>query len=117
MLNTSRESEPCESRKWQYFLASSLITFGAGLVVIFTYRFARFICCKRGKVNQRKVAMITPNPALQKETLKDIKEKGTGFFNIKGHDPEVGWLTEAKDWAGELISGQTTTGRILVRIM
>jgi len=27
---------------------------------------------------------------------------------------EVGWMTEAKDWAGELISGQTTTGRILV---
>lgn len=23
-------------------------------------------------------------------------------------------MTEAKDWAGELISGQTTTGRILV---
>ena len=30
---------------------------------------------------------------------------------------EVGWMTEAKDWAGELISGQTTTGRILVSII
>jgi len=29
-------------------------------------------------------------------------------------EAEVGWVTEAKDWAGELISGQTTTGRILV---
>lgn len=29
-------------------------------------------------------------------------------------DAEIGWVTEAKDWAGELISGQTTTGRILV---
>lgn len=28
---------------------------------------------------------------------------------------QVGWMTEAKDWAGELISGQSTTGRILVR--
>lgn len=27
---------------------------------------------------------------------------------------ELGWMNEAKDWAGELISGQTTTGRILV---
>lgn len=26
-------------------------------------------------------------------------------------------MTEAKDWAGELISGQTTTGRILVGII
>lgn len=27
---------------------------------------------------------------------------------------ELGWVTEAKDWAGELISGQSTSGRILV---
>lgn len=27
---------------------------------------------------------------------------------------QVGWMTEAKDWAGELISGQSATGRILV---
>lgn len=32
-------------------------------------------------------------------------------------DPEIGWMTEAKDWAGELISGQTTTGRILVGLV
>lgn len=27
---------------------------------------------------------------------------------------DTSWTSEAKDWAGELISGQTTTGRILV---
>lgn len=27
---------------------------------------------------------------------------------------QIGWVTEAKDWAGELISGQSMTGRILV---
>lgn len=27
---------------------------------------------------------------------------------------QIGWMTEAKDWAGELISGQSMTGRILV---
>lgn len=27
---------------------------------------------------------------------------------------QVGWVAEAKDWAGELISGQSATGRILV---
>ncbi|WAQ96141.1 SLO-like protein [Mya arenaria] len=64
------------------------------------------------KAVRRKGSLITPNNAIQKDTSKDFtKEKGTGLF--KGHDPEVGWLTEAKDWAGELISGQTTTGRIL----
>ena len=30
---------------------------------------------------------------------------------------EVGWLTSLKDWAGILISAQTTTGRILVRCL
>lgn len=34
----------------------------------------------------------------------------------KNPDTEIGWVTEAKDWAGELISGQTTTGRILVSV-
>ena len=32
-------------------------------------------------------------------------------------DAQIGWVTEAKDWAGELISGQTTTGRILVGVI
>jgi potassium large conductance calcium-activated channel subfamily M alpha protein 1 len=37
--------------------------------------------------------------------------------SAKTSDPEIGWMTEAKDWAGELISGQTTTGRILVGLV
>lgn len=111
MANTTASTDvddSCKELKWKYFLASSLITFGAGLFMILLYKFIVFICC-RGKANQRK-SSITPNP-VQKEQ-KEIKDKNAGFF--KGHDPEVGWLTEAKDWAGELISGQTTTGRILV---
>ncbi|KAK0071336.1 hypothetical protein PV326_001358, partial [Microctonus aethiopoides] len=31
----------------------------------------------------------------------------------QGKEFEGTFMTEAKDWAGELISGQTTTGRIL----
>jgi len=35
--------------------------------------------------------------------------------NARGKQEFEGtFMTEAKDWAGELISGQTTTGRILV---
>ncbi|VIO87612.1 calcium-activated potassium channel slo-1, putative [Brugia malayi] len=33
---------------------------------------------------------------------------------IKQEEVQIGWMTEAKDWAGELISGQSMTGRILV---
>ena len=37
-------------------------------------------------------------------------------MRIKGTEEEmrVGWVTEAKDWAGELISGQSFAGRCLV---
>lgn len=106
---------PCGERKWKYFLLSSLITFGAGLVVIIVYRLFMFICCRK-RALARKSLMITPKPVVHKEkdSTKDDR-KNSGFF--KNHDPEVGWLTEAKDWAGELISGQTTTGRILVCIL
>ena len=38
---------------------------------------------------------------------------------FQGHNPDTAqdgdFMSEAKDWAGELISGQTVTGRILVR--
>lgn len=30
------------------------------------------------------------------------------------NDPEIGWVTTARDFCGELISGQATSGRILV---
>jgi hypothetical protein len=30
---------------------------------------------------------------------------GGGQSFLKSPDPEIGWMTEAKDWAGELISG------------
>ncbi|XP_052262998.1 calcium-activated potassium channel slowpoke-like [Dreissena polymorpha] len=105
----------CGERRWKYFLLSSLITFGAGLVVILVYRLFMFICCLKRAI-ARKSLMITPKPVVHKEkdTNKDDR-KNSGFF--KNHDPEVGWLTEAKDWAGELISGQTTTGRILVGLV
>ena len=34
--------------------------------------------------------------------------------NPDGGLPDGDFMSEAKDWAGELISGQTGTGRILV---
>ena len=43
------------------------------------------------------------------------------FSIFQGQNPDSGgsdgdFMSEAKDWAGELISGQTGTGRILVTI-
>ena len=37
--------------------------------------------------------------------------------NPDGGLPDGDFMSEAKDWAGELISGQTGTGRILVNLI
>lgn len=40
--------------------------------------------------------------------------KGDGVPPQLPGSNDLGWVNEMKDWAGELISGQSTTGRILV---
>ncbi|XP_022906949.2 calcium-activated potassium channel slowpoke isoform X2 [Onthophagus taurus] len=85
-------------RKYWCFLLSSICTFLAGLLIVLIWRAFAFLCC-------RKDAEYGPNDPKQKEqkAARQGKQEFEGTF-----------MTEAKDWAGELISGQTTTGRILV---
>ncbi|XP_059468927.1 calcium-activated potassium channel slowpoke isoform X6 [Neocloeon triangulifer] len=85
-------------RKWWCFLLSSIFTFLAGLAIVLLWRAFAFLCC-------RKEPELAPNDPKQKEqrSQRQNKQEFEGTF-----------VTEAKDWAGELISGQTTTGRILV---
>lgn len=84
-------------RKWWCFLLSSIFTFLAGLFIILLWRAFAFLCCRKDKSSQPKQK--------QERDLKGAKTPG---------ETEIGFMTEAKDWAGELISGQSTTGRILV---
>lgn len=94
-------TDPClqgpDGRKYWCFLLSSICTFLAGLAVVLTWRAFAFLCC-------RKEADLPPNDPKQKE-----QKAARGKQEFEGT-----FMTEAKDWAGELISGQTTTGRILV---
>lgn len=89
------------ARKWWCFLLSSIFTFLAGLLIVLLWRAFAFICC-------RKEPQLSPNDPKQKE--QKANRQGKQEF-------EGTFMTEAKDWAGELISGQTTTGRILVRFL
>jgi potassium large conductance calcium-activated channel subfamily M alpha protein 1 len=86
-----------QDRHWYAFLCSSLITFFVGLLLVLTWRIFAWLCC------QPKTAAKPNGP-----------QKQNPDGSVKGPETEIGWVTEAKDWAGELISGQTTTGRILV---
>ncbi|XP_047022810.1 calcium-activated potassium channel slowpoke isoform X8 [Helicoverpa zea] len=93
------EDDDCLSvRKWWCFLLSSIFTFLCGLLVVLVWRACAFVCC-------HKEPELAPNDPKQKEqkAARQGKQEFEGTF-----------MTEAKDWAGELISGQTTTGRILV---
>ncbi|XP_031332622.1 calcium-activated potassium channel slowpoke isoform X1 [Photinus pyralis] len=91
--------DPClRVRKYWCFLLSSICTFLVGLLSVLIWRAFAFLCC-------RKEAEYGPNDPKQKE--QKLARQGKQEF-------EGTFMTEAKDWAGELISGQTTTGRILV---
>ncbi len=92
------QEECLSNRHWYAFLCSSLITFFVGLLLVLSWRIFAWLCC------QRKAAVVK----------QGSPSKPPGQGGGAGPDAEIGWVTEAKDWAGELISGQTTTGRILV---
>jgi len=93
------EAECLKERHWYAFLCSSLITFFTGLLLVLSWRILSWMFC------QKKVAEA---PAAAGDAKSKVEAVGAP------EEAEVGWVTEAKDWAGELISGQTTTGRILV---
>jgi len=93
------EAECLKDRHWYAFLCSSLITFFTGLLLVLSWRILSWMFC------HKKV----PEVATEADDTKKVEGGGA-----PAEEAEVGWATEAKDWAGELISGQTTTGRILV---
>lgn len=93
-------SECLQVRRYWCFLLSSIVTFLAGLLIVLLWRAFALLCC-------RSEPELGPNDPKQKEqkAARQNKQEFEGNF-----------MTEAKDWAGELISGQTTTGRILVSV-
>lgn len=99
------------TRYWWCFLLSSFITFLAWLAVILVGRLAQWMYRRR-----RYLPMHLSNRA-QRDYLSTNSigrgDKESADDSVSGPS-DVGCLTAAKDWAGELISGQTTSGRILV---
>ncbi|XP_025423177.1 calcium-activated potassium channel slowpoke isoform X3 [Sipha flava] len=95
------KTECLQDRKWWCFLLSSVFTFLAGLLIVLLWRFFAFLFTRKQPAEL--AAPGCPNTEPKKETKRQGKQEFEGTF-----------MTEAKDWAGELISGQTTTGRILV---
>lgn len=84
-------------RKWWCFLLSSIVTFFGGLFVILLWR--TFFCwCSK------KDSELSINYLDQDEHSADCQEA------------QISSTIKAQDWADELMSGQSTAGRVLVSL-
>uniref|UniRef100_A0A4W4HIQ2 BK channel n=1 Tax=Electrophorus electricus TaxID=8005 RepID=A0A4W4HIQ2_ELEEL len=102
---------PCDEsgqRMWWVFLATSLVTFFGGLVIILLWRALVYIwtvCCQCGNKEAQSIDIPT-------EVAHDSNEDG------EEEDQEVevasDWMTSLKAWAGVMICAQNSTGRMLV---
>ncbi|XP_075239558.1 calcium-activated potassium channel subunit alpha-1-like [Convolutriloba macropyga] len=103
-VNQVLEDECNDEKFWYAFISSSVITFATGLFVILACR-AHVMFKKDEEDNDD-------------ETDNEHRDSpGGGPPGEEEEKAEVGWLTSLKDWAGILISAQTTTGRILMVFM
>ena len=101
VLTDSSHSDPecLADRKWWCFLLSSILSFIVGVFSVLFIRACAAVFCRK---------VVDYSPADQKKQVEEEKRAEGG----QGGD----FMSGAKDWAGELISGQTGTGRILVRL-
>jgi potassium large conductance calcium-activated channel subfamily M alpha protein 1 len=120
---TEGELECLKDRKWWYFFLSSVFTFLAGLAVVLVWRALAFVCCRKDPPSDYTAPGLGPDGLPLKNGIPLGPDLGqlpasAAAGQRPGRQPkqefEGTFMTEAKDWAGELISGQTTTGRILV---
>jgi len=98
------------TRYWWYFVLSSLISFACAFGLVLLGRLFRWL---RRRSSQQ--GIVKPKSSREQDYFSAIPESADNSVSSSTDDVNVGWITAAKDWAGELISGQTTCGRILVR--
>jgi len=100
------DEECLKERKWWCFLLSSIFTFLMGIITVLIQRGIASIFCRKVEDEYSQAELRR-----QQEEAKKLRLQGQ---NPDGGGSDGDFMSEAKDWAGELISGQTGTGRILV---
>jgi len=108
-ITTISAADKClRDRHWYAFLCASLITFFAGLLLVLSWRIVAWTLCHRrtSRGSGATATSVAGRDGINPDT-------GLPWSRDSG---QVGWMTTAQDWAGGMISGQTTTGRILVSI-
>lgn len=117
---TDEEKKCLEERKYWCFLLSSIVTFCLSMLLVVSWRIIAHLCCRPKESEQFEEVPVDEDLAKNGKFNglgpgKDHEKYEDGPPGQQQEEAHIGWMTEAKDWAGELISGQSTTGRILVR--
>ena len=120
--------------------ACSIVTFCVSMLLVVVWRIITHLFCQpperesapQPSAEQKQAVAIGNGGSFPSATAFNVKTDtgGSGRVNAKDEQVQIGWMTEAKvresarksslftfclqDWAGELISGQSMTGRILV---
>lgn len=118
---TEEERRCLEERKYWCFLLSSIVTFCFSMLIVVSWRVFTHLCKNDRSVQFEDVAPEETNAKFNgTASLANGDGKQMVEPPVEGKPVEeahISWVTEAKDWAGELISGQSTTGRILVNTL
>uniref|UniRef100_A0A0K2T2W7 BK channel n=1 Tax=Lepeophtheirus salmonis TaxID=72036 RepID=A0A0K2T2W7_LEPSM len=104
------DEECLKERKWWCFVLSSIFTFLMGVLSVVVVRGLTSFCCRAEDDEFSQAELRRSEEEAKKLRLQGHNPADLGADNNNESD----FMAEAKDWAGNLISGQTGTGRILV---
>uniref|UniRef100_A0A1I7XJ17 BK channel n=1 Tax=Heterorhabditis bacteriophora TaxID=37862 RepID=A0A1I7XJ17_HETBA len=111
-MEMTEEDRKClEERKYWCFMLSSIVTFCVSMLLVVTWRIVTHLFCQRREREDVEIPEAVPLQINGKHGVVKTELEGLA---LKREEKHLGWMTEAKDWAGELISGQSLTGRFLV---
>ncbi|MCP9265553.1 Calcium-activated potassium channel subunit alpha-1 [Dirofilaria immitis] len=103
---TDDERKCLDERKYWCFLLSSNVLC-INVIGCYLENYSAYFCQRRERDEMDAVFD-------QDEGKHELLKGEVDGIALKQEEVQIGWMTEAKDWAGELISGQSMTGRILV---
>ncbi|KAK6032378.1 hypothetical protein OSTOST_01439, partial [Ostertagia ostertagi] len=114
-MEMTEEDRKClEERKYWCFMLSSIVTFCVSMLLVVTWRIVTHLFCQRRREDEVEVTETVPIHLNGKHGAAAAVKTEFESLALKQEEKHLGWMTEAKDWAGELISGQSLTGRFLV---
>uniref|UniRef100_A0A1I7VB66 BK channel n=1 Tax=Loa loa TaxID=7209 RepID=A0A1I7VB66_LOALO len=108
---TDDERKCLDERKYWCFLLSSIVTFCVSMLLVVIWRIIAHIFCQRRERDELDTVFD------QDEGKHELLKGDLDGITIKQEEVQIGWMTEAKDWAGELISGQSLRFLRALRLM